>query len=85
MASLDSSIRLANIVRPCLAMGKRALFHTWVEVSTVHRAVSRSDVTGIMTDVYGLCEFEDGTVKKIKVSDIKFLDKPMRGYVYDQP
>ena len=67
-------MRSNNELRPCMAIGKRAWFHCWCECSVVHRAVSRSDVTGIMNDIYGLCEFEDGTVKKVKVSDIKFTD-----------
>ena len=51
--------------RPCIVNGKKALFHRWNEYINV---VKESKY------IFGMVEYEDGTVEEVAPHLIKFLD-----------
>lgn len=63
--------------RPCLANGKKAFFHKWIDVSSV---VPPSPMVGgapggTVKQTYALVEYEDGTINRCYPEEIKFLDR----------
>ena len=82
MAGINSTWTIKSEYRPCYVGEKRALFHCWAQTSSIHKQQSRTDCAGIMTEVFALCEFEDGTVKKVKTQDICFTDGDFEGYTW---
>lgn len=64
--------------RPCLARGRRAIFHRWV--NSAHPLLPRGVEPGENARYYqykrteGLIEYEDGTVARVFPSDIQFID-----------
>lgn len=72
--------------RPCLIKDKKALFHMWFECAKV---VPPSPMVGghsggIIKDVFGLVEFEDGSVSEVYPYEIKFLDSPFIDYYFNE-
>lgn len=69
----------SNEIRPCLIgknLDQKAVFHGWVEVSQiVPPAITvGGHGGGVVKDVCGLVELDDGTVREVMVDKIKFLD-----------
>lgn len=63
--------------RPCLANGKKAFFHRWIECSDV---VPPSPMVGgapggVIKSTFAIVEFEDGTINRCYPEEIKFLDR----------
>lgn len=64
--------------RPCLARGRRAIFHRWV--NSAHPLLPRGTEPGENARYYqfrrteALIEYEDGTVARVFPSDIQFID-----------
>ena len=59
--------------RPCIAKGKKALFHCW--------AVDSRALLGYnFLMPYGIVEMEDGHVEKVDAFRIRFADKKMSEY-----
>lgn len=64
--------------RPCLARGRRAIFHRWV--NSAHPLLPRGMEPGENARYYqyrrteALVEYEDGTVARIFTSNIQFID-----------
>lgn len=72
MASLNLNPKL----RPCYVDGKKALFHCWFNVSQI---VEPSFLVGghnggVLYDILGLVEDENGHMMKVYPRDIQFLD-----------
>lgn len=82
--------------RPCIANGRKAFFHRWVDEEKLIvkslRVVRQENIDSMMgvyektgflpnfvdtdkiTKILALVEFEDGTVEKVDIGNIKFLD-----------
>lgn len=72
MAEALMTIKNVYDVRPCTVNGTRAIFHRWVdEARTINPSTFER---GQFYRVYGLVEFEDGTVQKVDPEDIRFMD-----------
>lgn len=72
--------------RPCYVEGKKALFHKWNDVAEVQAAgfAIGSSPGGQLKATFGLVEFEDGTVKEVLPHKIKFADKKINEYYFDE-
>jgi hypothetical protein len=67
MAALTTCIEIKMECRPCFVNGKKAMFHKWVESSQQLGNYS-------FRETFALVEYEDGTVKKEPLDNIKFAD-----------
>lgn len=81
---------LRDQLRPCYAGdGRRALFHRWADIAEPLEASPfvGGATAGQFWRVYGVVEFEDGTVCCLTPEQIKFLDsaEQMRCYAWDCP
>lgn len=58
----------------CIVNGEKCLFHCWEQWSNVIEPslMIGGHPGGQISQVFGICEFEDGTVKRIDPSNIKF-------------
>lgn len=66
MSALDGTITITHEeYRPCLAKGKKALFHRWFETCYSYDKTPR---------ILAIVEYEDGTVDEINTRLLKFLD-----------
>lgn len=78
MASLlDGLISFSNSeYRPCIVNGERAIFHRWHEFCNVVEAspLIGGAPAGQIKYTLGTVEFEDGTIKEVGSSEIKFAD-----------
>lgn len=85
MAAL-SDITIKHEVRPCIARGKKALFHRWSDRSEIiEPALMRGGHSGgVMKWTSAIVEFEDGQVGEVLPRDIKFLDPPHRDYKFTE-
>lgn len=50
-------------LRTCFVGDKRALFHGWSNVSMIREAIITGSVSGVVSDTYGIVEFEDGNLE----------------------
>ena len=76
MAAGEITIRVER--RPCVVHtgegGIRGMFHRWADYARPHTAALRSDTSGQYWDVYGLVEYEDGSMHYIEPNMIQFVD-----------
>lgn len=82
MASLGHEIIIKHELRPCIVHGKKALFHEWSHVSQIREAMLRGSVSGVVSDTYGIVEYENGTVERVFPFDIKFTDGKIKEYCF---
>lgn len=80
MASLENAIRVYKELRPCMADGKRAMFHKWVTVREIvpPSIMKGGHLGGEVQDDFALVEYVDGTVAKVDVGSVRFLDSEDR-------
>lgn len=69
MASLNSHIIVENKLRPCVAIGRRGLFHKWED-----KVDPASPTRGEKRYTVGIVELEDGSVIQAYPREIKFVD-----------
>lgn len=62
-------------LRPCRVDGENAFFHKWSDRSYIRDAVLQGTVSGVISDTFGIVEFEDGKVERVKPEEITFLDR----------
>lgn len=85
MAALDGTITVSNSqYRPCIANGKKALFHRWAERANI---VPPSPMVGghsggVIKDTAAIVEYEDGTVAEVRTMNIKFADNLFAEYEF---
>lgn len=85
MAAFNGTITVNNSqYRPCIASGKKALFHRWTERAQI---VPPSPMVGghsggIIKDTAGIIEYEDGTVADVYATNIKFVDNLFAEYSF---
>lgn len=53
--------------RPCCVFGRKAIFHCWFPEFYERNKTQRSDLWGIV-------EYEDGTIHKVSCRNIVFMD-----------
>lgn len=82
MASMGTEIIIKHELRPCTVHGKRALFHEWSHVSQIRDAVLRGTVSGVVSDTFGIVEYENGVVERVYPFDIQFLDNKCSEYCF---
>lgn len=86
---MDISVKIN--LRPCVLTRYddeskcKALFHCWIHWSDV---IPPSNLIGghnggQVSDVYGLVELEDGSVKIVSPKSIRFLDSPFNDYAWE--
>lgn len=63
-------------LRPCLAYGRKALFHKWDTIATYSVNGTFKETTA------ALVEFEDGTIDICKINELKFVDGKIRDYAF---
>lgn len=70
--------------RPCLVKKRRALFHRWEDrAETVGQSMLKGGPpAGQLWTVFGIVEYEDGTVEEVYPHEIKFIDGKFREYVW---
>lgn len=62
-------------LRPCEVNGEKATFHCWEQYSTIVEpsVLKRSHTGGQISQVFGIVEFKDGSIKRIQPYEIKFV------------
>ena len=79
-------------LRPCMVAirkgGKeeKALFHCWEQWSDVVAAsiLKGGHPGGQISEIYGIVELEDGTVKKVYPQLIRFIDNQFNDYAWEK-
>lgn len=69
-------------LRPCLAMGKNALFHRWSDWANVRDAIMVGTTSGQIAQTYAIVEYEDGQIDIVHPQSIKFLDNISKNYYW---
>lgn len=87
MASIRAMVTTTAEYRPCIAKGKRALFHRWCDSANpaLPKGVSygRPDDYFQLWSCHAIVEFEDGQVARVWPSDVKFTDHKFSEYDFD--
>ncbi len=87
MASLDGMITISKSeYRPCIVDGKKALFHMWESFSKPIAADLHigGSPAGVLSYVFAIIEFEDGTVDRALPQEVKFVDNKFKEYIWDE-
>lgn len=84
MASLSNEIIIKKELRPCAVKGKKALFHEWSHVSTIKVAMLKESVSGVVSDTYGIVEYENGVVERVNPAEICFYDNKISEYSFEK-
>lgn len=85
-----SQILIKTEVRPCMVKfknkEKKALFHRWEDKAYPigESALIGGHTAGQMWGVYGIVEMEDGKIEEVYPSSIRFLDKQVDQYSYEE-
>ena len=78
MAIFNSIFRAQKENRPCIVNGRRAMFHRWADSArpVAPRGVEETETTQRyqLHTVFGIVEYEDGTVDRVWPYDIRFID-----------
>lgn len=87
MAELVKTFEIIAEKRPCIAEGKKALFHGWGSRS---RIVEPSPLLGghnggVVQWTAAIIEYEDGQVAEVLPSDIRFLDTARKKVHFEHP
>lgn len=69
-------IHIKNETRPCYYEGERAIFHRWGErrEMLMESPLVGGHPAGIIAATFAIIELEDGTVKEVFPSKIRFAD-----------
>lgn len=77
-----------TILRPCYVSdskgNSKGLFHCWTEYKQIHTAIFKGEISGIISSLYGVVEFEDGTVKLVEPYKIIFADNKISDYCFEK-
>ena len=87
---MNSRIDIEFTLRPCIVRGeesaKNALFHRWVDVAEVipPSPIRGGHGGGQLWCVYGIVEFEDGSVQKVFPERIRFIDRMHSEFAWEE-
>ncbi len=78
---------MQNELRPCIVDDHKALFHGWTEKEYVVEAslMIGGAPAGQIKYLYGVVEYEDGTVHMCVPTQIRFADDKIREYAFSHP
>ena len=69
---------IAPDFRPCMVNGRRAIFHRWADSArpVAPRGVEENETAQRyqLHSVFGIVEYEDGTVDRVWPYEIQFID-----------
>ena len=76
---------LRRELRPCLVNGEKGLFHEWEQFSEIipPSPMLGGHGGGVIGMTYGLVEFENGEMKRVNTTAIKFVDTNFEEYCFD--
>lgn len=71
-------------LRPCMVGDKKALFHTWNHYSEIvpPSVMVGGHSGGVVSDTYAIVEYEDGSVSRCEVGEVRFLDCKIKEYCF---
>lgn len=81
---MASGFIIETELRPCMVGDRKALFHTWSHISQIvpPSVMVGGHSGGVVADTYALVEFEDGSVKRCEVGEVKFLESKINEYCF---
>lgn len=77
-------------VRPCIVTQngeeKKALFHIWNNFAKPVAAdvYAGGCPEGQISIVFGIVEYEDGSVDEVRPAQIRFVDNKIKGYAFEE-
>jgi hypothetical protein len=77
-------------VRPCIVTQngeeKKALFHMWNNFAKPVAAdvYAGGCPEGQISIVFGIVEYEDGSVDEVRPAQIRFVDNKIKGYAFEE-
>ena len=73
-------------LRPCLANGRKALFHKWIESKYFVEPTLTvgGTIGGQVCNDFAIVEYSDGAVSVCKPEDIRFLDDVFSEYYFGE-
>lgn len=84
------SIEINFGVRPCIVKQngeeKKALFHMWNNFAKPVAAdvYAGGCPEGQISIVFGILEYEDGSVDEVRPAQIRFVDNKIKGYAFEE-
>lgn len=84
------SIEISFGVRPCIVKQngkeKKALFHMWNNFAKPVAAdvYAGGCPEGQISIVFGIVEYEDGSVDEVRPAQIQFVDNKIKGYAFEE-
>lgn len=84
MASLSNVIIIKHELRPCIVKGKKALFHEWSHISQIREAMLRGSVPGVVSETFGIVEYESGVIERVLPCDITFCDNKICEFCFNE-
>lgn len=84
------SIEINFGVRPCIVKQngeeKKALFHIWNNFAKPVAAdvYAGGCPEGQISIVFGIVEYEDGSVDEVRPAQIRFVDNKIKGYAFEE-
>lgn len=84
------SIEISFAVRPCIVKQngeeKKALFHMWNNFAKPVAAdvYAGGCPEGQISIVFGIVEYEDGSVDEVCPAQIRFVDNKIKGYAFEE-
>ncbi len=84
---LQGGYKMLIELRPCIVDDHKALFHGWTEKEYVVEAspLIGGAHAGQIKYLYGVVEYEDGTVHMCVPSQIQFVDNKISEYAFPHP
>ena len=81
----DVNINNEQEYRPCIVLGKKALFHKWVNKSYVYNPIMRGQVGGVVESTIAIVEYEDGQVVECLPHQVRFIDNKFGQFSFWDP
>lgn len=77
---------LRRELRPCLVKGEKGLFHEWEQFQEIipPSPLIGGHGGGVIGKVYGLVEFENGEIRRVEPTLIKFTDTNFTEYCFEE-
>lgn len=78
-------LEITESLRPCIADGRKAIFHRWCDISEIvpPSLMVGGHGGGVIQDTFAIVEYEDGSIGRIAPEKIKFSDNLFEKYKED--